>query len=118
MEDLLRDPKAYGIPSFDEYCAAPDNYRKSFKRMMTEIELGPDTYRKDTREINYWVGLNKCKTPERAVDIMLDMGWNPIYVESKIEPETGTAGKLIFNVRFFQSIPKEIGDEQVSRMEK
>ncbi len=116
MEDLMANPKAYGLPTFDEYCAQPDNYRKSFKRMMTEIELGPDTYRKDTREISYWVGLNKCKTPERAVDIMLDMGWNPIHVDSKIDTETGSAGKLIFNVRFYQKVPGEESNEQVSGM--
>ena len=116
MQDLMRNPKAYGVPTFDEYCAAPDNYRKSFKRMMTEIELGPSSYRKETREIVYWVELNKCRTPERAVDIMLDMGWNPIHVESRIEPHTGTAGKLIFNVHFYEK-KLEDSDEQVSGME-
>ena len=117
MEMLMKDPHAFGLPTFDEYCAAPDNYRKSFKRLMTEIELGPDSYRKETREIVYWVGLNKCRSPERAMDIMLDMGWDPRHVDARIDPQTGTAGKLIFNVRFVQNIPQEITDEQVSGAE-
>ena len=115
MAELMNNPKAYGLPTFDEYCAAPDDYRKSFKRMMTELELGPDSYRKETREITYWVGINKCRSPERAMDIMLDMGWNPLHVDARIDTEKGTAGKLIFNVRFVQDKPAEATDEQVSR---
>ena len=118
MQQLMDNPTAYGLPTFDQYCANPDNYRKSFKRLMTEVELGPDSYRNATKEINYWVGLNKCRSPERAMDIMLDMGWDARYIEPRIDTETGTAGKLIFNVRFVQSIPKEATDEQVPGMEK
>ena len=112
MADLMNNPKLYGLPTFDEYCAAPDDYRKSFKRLMTELEHGPDSYRKETREIIYWVGLNRCRSPERAMDIMLDMGWNPLYVDARIDPATGTAGKLTFNVRFHQTIPQEIKDDE------
>lgn len=117
MADLMHDPGKFGLPTFDQYCANPDTYRKSFKRLMTEIEIGPQSYRNITKEIVHWVGINKCKTPERAMDIMLDMGWNPIHVDSRIDMETGSAGKLIFNVHWLNMAPKEAGNDEIFRLE-
>jgi hypothetical protein len=116
MQDLMDNPKAYGLPTFDEYCKDPDTYRVGFKRLMTELELGPQSYRGQTREIHYWVGINRCKTPERAMDIMLDMGWDPRRIDPKIDTTTTTAGKLVFNVRFYQK--PEVQNEQFSGVEK
>jgi hypothetical protein len=119
MQDLLSNPKAYGLPTFDEYCKDPDTYKQSYKRLLTEAELGPDAYRGQTREIWYWVGLNKFKTTDRAHQCMQDMGWAGKDVAMRVDTDKGTAGKLIFNVRFFEQKPQEITeDEQVSRVEK
>jgi hypothetical protein len=115
LQDIANNPNAYGVPTFDQYCKNPDLYRRGFERLFTELTLGPDTYRKDTREIWYWVGINKCKTMDRAHVIMRDMGWDQRYVGARIDTATTTAGKLVFNVRFYQNAPKET--DEVSGVE-
>ena len=119
MEMLMKDPHAFGLPTFDEYLKAPDDYRKSFKRLMTELELGPQAYRKDWKGVKYWVGLNCVDSASKAVDVMNDMGWDPLLVKHEITVEKTTGGKDIYHVRFRQGAPvRDDEDEQVSGLEK
>lgn len=43
ISDIIRDPKYFGMPTFDEFAANPDKYRKRSDEMLTAMDNSSQT---------------------------------------------------------------------------
>lgn len=111
MDDLLRDPKKYGLPTFDEYCKNPDAYRNSVERLMKEVEQGLSGFQGGLGDRTYFVSHYKCNSITKAMEIMRELGWDPKRLDMKIDPDKGTAGRVNFKVTFYQKELVAVGEE-------
>ena len=55
IEDLQRDPKSYGLPTFEEFKKNRNAYMGNFDDAMASIINGPLIGRKDLRKIKFQV---------------------------------------------------------------
>lgn len=69
VEDLCRDPAAYGLPTFEQFSAHPDWYRPKHDSFMA-LDNGPQAIRKLLRKVKYkinGVSVNSLEEVERAI---------------------------------------------------
>ena len=52
-DDLLRDPRSFGMPTLQEFMASPDKYRKSADQLLRAADQGSKTL-KDLKEHRYY----------------------------------------------------------------
>jgi len=70
FDDVIDDPKRFGMPSFDEFCKNPDKYRKRDDDLLASADDGAQTFRKLVRKNIYFVDGYRCNTIEEAERVM------------------------------------------------
>ena len=86
MEDLLNNPKAYGLPTFQEFCKDPDRWRKSADKVLGAVDIGSvGGLKKFVAEQTYEVAGYKCKTLEECQRVAQNEGLSIESMEMKPE---------------------------------
>lgn len=77
MEDLLNNPKAYGLPTFEEFSKNPERWRKAAEDIFSQVDIGSVLGLKNrVANHTYEVSGYKCKTLEECERIALNEGWD------------------------------------------
>lgn len=66
IEDLAANPGKFGIPTFEQFCANPDRYRRKRTMSMDMLSNGPRQFRRDLNKIIYKI--NGHEMPEDHVE--------------------------------------------------
>lgn len=86
IEDLIRNPGKYGAPTFQEFCANPDKYRKNKEAMISSADAGSRNISGIKKHL-YYVDGYKCSTPEEAQQAMKNMGLSEDDLKLSVELE-------------------------------
>ena len=101
MEDLFANPNKYGVPTFEQFCANPDAWRKSADEALEQVDIGSVLGLKNRVEkMTYEVAGYNCKTLEEAQRVALNEGWDLRKIEYKPEIRDQGGGKCIIHVVF------------------
>ncbi len=76
IEDLIANPKAYGLPSFEDFQRNPDLFRIRKDASMISLDRGPTSFRKDLGKVKYKVHGVDLKSQEEAETAILDAGYS------------------------------------------
>lgn len=75
IEQLMADPKSYGIPSFEEYSRNPGKWKVRTDRSMAALEQGPNIARRELQKVKYKINGVELGTIEAAERAILDYGY-------------------------------------------
>lgn len=75
IDDILANPRAYGMPTFEEFSRNPDKYRKQRDELFATIEDGAKTdLRKVVRRHRYKFGEYTVDSIEKLQAVLTDEG--------------------------------------------
>ena len=104
LDDLIANPHAFGMPTFDEFCKNRDHYLKNWKlnddAVFESADSGSISLKRETKEHWYYWGMHKSKNLYDIVRMVKDEGFTPDDVTFDVFTERGTAGKYIFHVKY------------------
>jgi len=84
IEDLLNNPKAYGLPTLEEFAANPEKWRKAADQVLKSVDIGSTTGLKNmVVKQTYEVAGYKCSTLEEVERVALNEGWSLKNLEIK-----------------------------------
>ena len=75
IEDLMANPKAYGLPSFEEFAKNPTPFRIRGDASMAILDRGPTSMRKDLGRVKYKINGVDIGSQEMAETAILDAGY-------------------------------------------
>jgi len=84
-DDIAQNPHKYGAPTFEEFKRNREKYIGRWDDGFSQIERGPDRFRKDLRKIHYEIEGVRCKTLEEVEKRAAEMGIN--LNTEKYQPE-------------------------------
>lgn len=111
IEDLLNDPHAFGVPTFEEFAKNPEAWRKASDEILKIVDASSATGLKNlVVKQTYEVAGYKCKTLEEVERVAKNEGWDMLKmsIEPQIIPETG--GKCTIHVKF---VPQQATKESI-----
>lgn len=119
IDDLLNDPKKFGLPTFEEFAKNPDQWRKAADEALCLAEKGSqlEGLRKLVVKKTYQVAGYKCDTLEEAERVALNEGWDlrMMDMQPHIVPLGG--GKCNIHIVFVNKQTKEqVVDEAVRKL--
>ncbi len=76
MEDVMMDPKRYGVPTFAEFCKNPDKWRKAEDLLFASISNGGDLVRSFIKDMEFEFMGYKTKSLEEIERIAKNEGYN------------------------------------------
>lgn len=82
LEQLMADPKKYGLPTFKEFIKDPEVFKFTEDSRLATVDAG-SVYLKNIKKHVYYVNGYKCDTLEKAQDVAKNMG----HVLGSINPE-------------------------------
>lgn len=104
LDDLQEDPKKFGLPTFEEFCANPDRWRKRNEDAFNLIDAGSQAMKNQIEKHVYYVAGYKCGSLEIAQKVLMDeygisaaKDFSDIGVT--IELEDSRMGKYIAHVK-------------------
>lgn len=74
--DLIEDPKAYGLPTFQEFQKDRDRWLGKKDDIMSVLDQGPTSFRKDLKRIKYRVQGLEMKGLEEVETMLGDFGYS------------------------------------------
>lgn len=96
----MADPKAYGMPTFDEFCKSPDSFRLRPDHVLASVDNGAENLKHLIKTQKYEIDGVKCRTLEEVERVARNEGIDLGKLKMKPELEKTTAGKLEVIVRF------------------
>lgn len=81
IEDLQANPKAYGLPTFQEFAKSRDKYMGRDDDAMVSITEGPKSFRKDLRKIIFKIHGVKIESEESVERILGDHGYGLVDID-------------------------------------
>ena len=99
FDDLVKDPKKYGLPTFEEFCKNPKAFRKNPEESFLHAETGSTIFYKNVKH-RWFIDGFECKSLEEVERIARDQGYeiSDLDLEPEIIPAGG--GKAEFHVKF------------------
>ncbi len=73
IDDIFQNPRKYGAPTFEEFCAGKGKQRKD--QQMIALVDGPQNFRKDLKKIRFFVHGKPLPTEESVEQMLLDHGF-------------------------------------------
>ena len=111
LEDLLNNPKAYGLPTFEEFAAKPEKWRQSAERIFEMVDIGSTNGLKNVvAKHEYEILGYKCNSLEEDERVAKNEGIALASLEIKPEILPQGGGKCNILVRFTK---KPLTTEQV-----
>lgn len=107
MDDLMANPKAFGLPSFDDFKRNPQLYRRKSDDSMAILDRGPTKFRGDLQKVKYKINGVECGSQEMAETAILDAGYTLEDLEIGRE---GSQSRLKYEMRM---IPQGAGKYDV-----
>jgi len=99
LEDLMDNPKKYGLPTLAEFARNPAILRGAADELFANVDKGSAILGKQVREHRYyWRGIKMDSLERVQKAAMDDMGLGVDALTVKPELERGTAGKYIIHV--------------------
>lgn len=74
--DLMANPEKYGAPTFEQFKARRDHYKKNHNTSFGNIERGGEIANRFTKKQIYEINGYRCKTLEEVEKVALSMGLN------------------------------------------
>jgi hypothetical protein len=100
FEDVMEDPKAFGMPTFDEFLKDQDTlYGKEDERLM-EVDRGSSNLNRVVKRQVYEIEGYRCKTLEEVERVAKNMGINLREMDYQPQIEPNTSGKFDIKVKF------------------
>lgn len=101
LEDMLNNPKAYGLPTYEEFAANPEKWRKARESVFEMVDIGSTNGLKNyVVKHEYEILGYKCKTLEEVQRIADNEGLEVSKLEIKPEILPQGGGKCNILVRF------------------
>ena len=75
IDDLLADPKGFGLPTLEEYSKMRETYWGRSDDAMASIVDGPQSFRKDLRKIKFQVHGSDLSSAEQCERVLGDYGY-------------------------------------------
>ena len=72
--DLMNNPEKFGAPTFEQFKARRNHYKKNHNTSFGNIEKGGDISNRFTKKQIYELGGYRCKTLEEVERVALQMG--------------------------------------------
>lgn len=85
FNDIIKDPKKYGAPTFEEYCADPEKWRGRADEVFSTIDNQKSILRDRFNKIIYKINGYECKTIEKVQSVAMDMGIEMHELDYKIQ---------------------------------
>lgn len=98
IEDLMADPAAFGMPTFDEFVRNKKRYMGSKEDILESIDRGDPVLQCKQR---YFVEHYEVKSLEQAQKLAEEMGFN-LYKDFVLNPQLDrdNSGKIFSKVQF------------------
>lgn len=74
MQELIDDPKRFGLPTFEEFCQNPDKYRPRWDSRLAAADAGSKNLSHVVNRYVWEVEGVTCKSPEQAERIAREKG--------------------------------------------
>jgi hypothetical protein len=101
IQDLLANPKAYGLPTLEEFAAAPEKWRKAADDIFKTADIGSTMGLKNiVAKQTYEVSGYKCDTLEEVERVALNEGLDIKLLELKPQIIPLGGGKCNIHVVF------------------
>ena len=100
LEDVMEDPKSFGLPSFDEFVKNPETLLGRDDERLQEVDRGSNNLNKVVRRQIYEIEGYRCKTLEEVERVAKNMGINLREMDYQPQVEPNTSGKFDIKVRF------------------
>lgn len=107
INDLMDNPKAFGLPSFADFQRNPQLYRQRKDSSMAILDRGPTKFRGDLQKVKYKINGVELSSQEEAETAILDAGYSLEDLEIGRE---GSQSKLKYDMRM---IPQGAGKYDV-----
>lgn len=85
--DILEDPTSFGMPTFKQFCANPDKWRRPADEILRSVDLGSTTL-KSLRKHAYYFEAYPCKSLEEVERIAAAEGVLAEQLQLKVGLET------------------------------
>ena len=100
FEDVMRDPTAYGMPTFDEFAKNPETLLGRDDDRLTEVERGSTNLNRVVKRYIYEIEGYRCKSLQEVERIAKSMGINLRELDYQPQMEANTSGKYDIKVKF------------------
>lgn len=74
-EDIIANPHAFGLPTFDEYCKVKEKFSMA-PDVFGAMDNGPSQFRKDLKKMKFFVHGKPIPNPEMLDRILSDEGYS------------------------------------------
>lgn len=106
LDDILDNPKKFGIPTFEDFAKSPEKYRTSLEHLFESVDRGSSALNRLIIKHEYLILGHRADSLEQVQRIMTEEGYTLDQLTIQPELHKETAGKLKVVVSF---IPKERG---------
>jgi hypothetical protein len=107
IQDLQANPKAYGLPTFQEFFKNISLFRRRPDEAMAVLDRGPTKFRKDLGKVKYKIHGVELSSQEQAETAILDAGYT---LEDLEIGRDGQKSRLKYDMRM---IPQGAGKYDV-----
>lgn len=100
FHEIVENPKAYGMPTFDEFVKNPDLLNGREDERLQEVERGSVNLNRVVKRYIYEIEGYRCRSLEEVERIARSMGLNLREMDYQPQMETNTGGKFDIKVKF------------------
>ena len=100
FDDVMEDPKKFGLPTFDEFAKNPDTLFGREDERLQEVERGSTNLNRVVKRYIYEIEGYRCKSLEEVERVARSMGIDLREMDYQPQMETNTGGKFDIKVKF------------------
>jgi hypothetical protein len=100
FEDVMNDPTAFGMPTFDEFARNPETLLGKADERLQEVDRGSTNLNKVVKRHIYEIEGYRCRTLEEVERVAKSMGINLKEMDYQPQMEPNTSGKFDIKVKF------------------
>lgn len=100
FQEVMEDPKKFGLPTFDEFVKNPDTLFGREDERLQEVERGSTNLNRVVKRYIYEIEGYRCKSLEEVERVARSMGIDLREMDYQPQMETNTGGKFDIKVKF------------------
>lgn len=100
FQEVMEDPKKFGLPSFDEFVKNPDTLFGREDERLQEVDRGSTNLNRVVKRYIYEIEGYRCKSLEEVERVARSMGLDLREMDYQPQMETNTGGKFDIKVKF------------------
>jgi peroxiredoxin family protein len=100
--ELVEDPNKYGVPTFEQYCKAPNKWKDSLDKMLASVDISSLTLKKDIVKQEYVIRSRRVDSLEELTHIAKEEGIDLMNcdISPQVIPYYRDPQKYVISVEF------------------